>query len=235
MKDSMKRLILRSLVAGAAFAPLALSSCGGDDDKGNSNGDGDGDGDASTGGVSGDGDGDGDTGTGGFAGDGDGDTASGGTGGSTGGSMQGGAGPGGEGGMGGGPSTTVSCDNPPAPSPNVIAETQLATTYPTPMGGTIANGLYYLSEMNIYSPATADENTRARAFLIEDGALIHVKVDNGGPQAVLAGTFTVSGTSLTIEQHCPGVGAGAVSYTATANELWLFDEDEPSIQIYTLQ
>ncbi len=237
----MKKVVWRSIIVSLLASHFALSSCKGDDDDGG-DGDGDGDGDSSSGGMTGDGDGDtpgdgdGDEpgdGDGDAPGDGDGDGAGGSTGGVPG---EGGAPMGGLGGMGGGESPTAgSCDNPPAPSPNVISETQKTGIIDEPAGGTIADGLYYLSEFNIYPSGVADEHVRARLLLIEGNQVTFVNVDDGGEAMVGAGTYTASSTELQFDVTCPATDSVTVQYTATSTELWLFDLSEPNVQIYTRQ
>jgi len=122
-----------------------------------------------------------------------------------------------------------------APSPNTISETQMTTTYPTPMGGSIVDGTYYLSRFEIYPNASADSNTRANRLEIRGGILTSVNRSNNGAAEIKGGTVLASGTTLSVTITCPTAAVAAVMYTAAAGELWLFDPSEPNVQVYSRQ
>src|SRR5690606_34793114 len=108
-------------------------------------------------------------------------------------------------------------------------------TYPTPAGGTIADGTYDLVRFEVYSPATADDHVRARRMVVSGDTIVSIMADDGGEAEIIGGTFTTSGTDLQISLECPAEAAVTLPYTATATELWLFDEDEPNVQVYEKQ
>jgi hypothetical protein len=204
----MHRFVVVSALA-LALAGASLGACG-DDEPSEDQGSGDGD----------DGAGDGDDGAGdGDAGSGDGDASSG----------DGDA----SAGDGDGPSeTAATCDTTTPPSSSEASETQKNETYPTAAGGTISDGVYYLKSFDVYSPAQADEHTRAWLLEIAGDKVASINVSDGGPKQVVAGTFTTSGSTLTLEIDCPGSMSKSLPYTATSNEIWLFDPDEPNLQVY---
>lgn len=122
-----------------------------------------------------------------------------------------------------------------APSPNTISETQMTTAYPTPAGGTVADGTYYLSRFEIYPNATADANTRTNRLELRNGVITSVNRSNAGAVEIRGGSYVTSGTMLAFSITCPTAGTIALPYTATATEVWLFDTTEPNVQVYAKQ
>jgi hypothetical protein len=98
----------------------------------------------------------------------------------------------------------------------------------------VQDGLYYLSSFEVYAPASADDHVRARLLEISDGKIAALNVDDGGIPELNAGTFTVSGSEMTITTACPGVSTTSIAYTATATSITFYDE-EPNAQVYTKQ
>jgi hypothetical protein len=122
-----------------------------------------------------------------------------------------------------------------APSPNTITETQMTAAYPTPAGGTITDGVYYLSRFEIYPDGTAGGNTRANRIDILGNELRSTNVTDGAAPVVLGAAFVANGSELSLSVSCPSTQSATVPFTATATELWIFDPSEPNIQVYTKQ
>ncbi len=134
---------------------------------------------------------------------------------------------------GGGDDGTV--DDPCEPgsqSPTTVSETQRSGTYPTPAGGTPTDGVYDLARFEVYSPATADGHVRARRMVVSGDTVSIVQVDDGAAPEQIGGTFTVSGTNLVVTLACPQVTEVSVPFSATSDEIWLFDPSEPNLQVY---
>ena len=69
-----------------------------------------------------------------------------------------------------------------------------------------------------------------------DSAVVTVSTDyTGAAPEIIGAQLTTSGTDLLLEVACPTVTQGAVPYTATADELWLFDPSEPNLKVYLRQ
>ncbi len=210
----MRRFAVVSVLA-TMVAGVGLVACGDDEanDSGQMNG---GDGDATGDGDDGDAVGDGDQGGDGDDSGGDGDTS------------------GGDGDDQ--PAANAgTCETSTQPNMNAVDETQKNETYPTPMGGTIQDGVYFLTSFNVYSPAQADDHSRAWLIEIAGNKIATVNVSDNDPRRLPAGTFTTSGSTLTLQLTCPGAMSKSLPYTATANEIRLFDTDEPNMQVYTKQ
>jgi hypothetical protein len=127
------------------------------------------------------------------------------------------------------------CLTSATPSPNTISETQRDSEYPEPQGGPLIDGLYYLSNFDVYSPAVADEHTRARALEVVDGRVASLNVDDGSSLQVSAGTIVANGTEIDFSIDCPEAAQVTIPYTQTPDQIWLFDPTEPNVQVYTRQ
>lgn len=121
------------------------------------------------------------------------------------------------------------------PSTTAVTESQGAGDYPSPTGGAIADGTYDLVAFEIYAPASPDGNVRARRLVVDGDTIVMINVDNGVADAIRGGTFSTSGAELSVSFSCPESFAHTLGYTATATELWLFDDSEPNVQKYQLQ
>jgi len=117
----------------------------------------------------------------------------------------------------------------------VILESQLDTSYPTPAGGTLVDGAWDLVRFEVYSPATADDHTRAERLIISGDTLISIRSDNQDPDQIIGSTFVVNGTNLDFTVICPSSGSISVPFTATDTELWLFDPQQSDVKIYAKQ
>jgi hypothetical protein len=104
-------------------------------------------------------------------------------------------------------------------------------TYPTPAGGTIAEGTYDLKEFQIWPPGSVDPYKRQETWKFVAGKF-EVDSKNGeGKVTIASGTYSTAGAELTIVATCPGSMTLKVPYTATATSLWTFDTNE--IHVYT--
>ncbi len=106
-------------------------------------------------------------------------------------------------------------------------------TMPSPQGGTIVDGTYFLTRFEIYPPGSVDAYKRRHALKFENGKVESVTSRDGSPEQRNSGTFTTSGTNLVMTVDCPGAGSVTKGYTATATEFWMFESDE--IHVYTKQ
>ncbi len=109
---------------------------------------------------------------------------------------------------------------------------QMASTAPTPTGGTIADGTYVLTSGTLYTGAGGATGplglTLKQTWHFAGTAYSHVSYDNssmtetrqGGTYMVIAGTF-----DLHLLQSCPDADVQADQYTATTTTLTLYSTD----------
>lgn len=141
-------------------------------------------------------------GSGGFAGSG---------GASSGGATSGGATSGGAAGSGGQACNSVALLGSP------VAETAGAGAPPTAQGGTLVDGTYVLTKLEIYGAAPGS-GTRQITFAAAGGKVqVAVKSASGVDRSNFDVTF--NGSALTSKETCPGSNEYTYAYTATANEL----------------
>jgi hypothetical protein len=92
-----------------------------------------------------------------------------------------------------------------------------------------------MAEFRVYSPGTADANTREERLIVDNGTIVSIRSNNDGPAEIIGSTFTVNGTNLDFTVECPSSTSVQIPFTATDTELWLFDPSEPNLKVYVLQ
>lgn len=199
---------MKTMFALLFVSVACVSGCGSDDDGGGSGGAGTGG--AGTGATSGSGGaaGAGATSSGGTAGAGA--TGSGGTAGSSGSSGASGS---------GGATACNSLTNGGA----FIPETAGVGTFPTPAGGSTADGIYELTKFEIFPPGSVDPHKRKQTIKLAGNQVEFVNHQEGEAEERGAGTFATSGTELSVNFTCPGAQSLKLGYTATASTLVLFE------------
>jgi hypothetical protein len=107
----------------------------------------------------------------------------------------------------------------------VVANFQVATNPPAPLGGTIVDGTYHLSQSLTYTgPGGAAGPT---ATTIQDTLVItnaasgiatveEVSSSDGAPDGRTSFRFTPAGTTATAAITCPSLNSVSFGYTATA-------------------
>jgi hypothetical protein len=129
-------------------------------------------------------------------------------------------------------------DGGPAPcntvanTASVVAQQNVASAAPTPAGGaTIADGTYYVTAWTVYTGAGGASgptgSTTQFTNVLKSGTYQFVEFISGSNPSSLVqnGTFSTSGSSITIQGTCPS-GLGTSPYTA-------FDNDGTNVTIYT--
>jgi len=104
-----------------------------------------------------------------------------------------------------------------------VPETAGAGAFPTPAGGTIADGTYQLTGFYIYPPGSIDAYRRRETLVISGGSVQSARQTDSGAIERNTGTFTTSGTNLVFSVTCPGAATVTLPYTASATTLRIFD------------
>lgn len=130
-----------------------------------------------------------------------------------------------------------------ANSGSVVTETYVAEQLPVPLGGAIAAGVYALTGAFVYTGVGGSSgptgNQYQETVSFDGSAFADVAaagiVDAGtlGSNALASGTYTQSGTQLTLTTTCPSGAIRTVPYTSTGNTIRLYAAQ--SERVYTLQ
>jgi hypothetical protein len=120
------------------------------------------------------------------------------------------------------------CNNLANTAPSVQEE-NVSTAPPTPKGGTIPDGKYFLTAAKVYTgPGGASGPTAVTDQLtdvVSAGTFQYVEAVTGGTGSggVYSGTIATSGTTLTLTFTCGGTGKSAYS---------TFDSDGTTVTVY---
>jgi len=93
---------------------------------------------------------------------------------------------------------------------------------PVAHGGSIAPGLYFLTEYNVYANSTAPQVTFRWTLLVATSDIQSVFDIESSPTSRESFSFATSGTTLAYEITCPPASKESFEYTATATELRLY-------------
>lgn len=107
---------------------------------------------------------------------------------------------------------------------------------PAAAGGTIVDGTYHLTGWEIYPPGSVDAYLRKQTWVIANGTLRSVSQNDSDPERRNGGTFTTSGTTMTLNVSCPQTGTISTEYTATPTSISFLQMDAVDgneIHIYT--
>ncbi len=141
--------------------------------------------------------------------------AGGGVGGTAGGAGAGAAGSGGAGGNGG----AQACNSLTNSAP-VVNKDHDAGAPPTMTGGTVVEGTYYLTKMVQYNGENG--NTAHQETFVFSGGTFQAATLGGR----FSGTYSTSGTNLTLHVTCPAAQTVVMPYTATATQIVSINSDD---------
>jgi hypothetical protein len=107
---------------------------------------------------------------------------------------------------------------------------------PAMTGGTIENGTYFLTAMELYNGRTTS-NDHQETWVVANGVLQAASKSGTSPLVNSTGTLVTSGNQLTINVSCPGTASvTGNSYTATPTQFRVIFFDGPDdVRTYTKQ
>ncbi len=115
-------------------------------------------------------------------------------------------------------------------SPFTVDITQTTVTPPTPQGGSIANGTYYLETINDYGSISGTLAFGARVTVALQGTDFEFVLDLSNVTSRGSETLTTNGTNYNASESCPTVTTvGSGTYTATPSELRLYENADGGV------
>jgi hypothetical protein len=103
------------------------------------------------------------------------------------------------------------------------------------MGGPLAGGTYVLTSFVEYNGNT-NSSTHKETFVFANGTVKHAGSENGAADTFLAGTYTTSGTLLTLNLTCPSAMTVPLQYTATPTTFeFIAPNNSSQLQTYAKQ
>lgn len=103
---------------------------------------------------------------------------------------------------------------------------------PTLSGGELLDGTYVLTAWDQYA-GSSNGSVHQETFVFAEGSWKHIGTKDGAV-IVRAGTFSTSGSTLTLNAECPQTGSLVVQYTATPTSFAFTPPDDADrVQSYT--
>jgi hypothetical protein len=141
-----------------------------------------------------------------------------------------------------GPICNALC-NAAAPVVNAVGVVGVA---PTPTGGTILDGTYYLTAETQYEDADSGADggvlsTNQQTIIISttDGITTWqvIQSSNGGPNETITISAVAEGSQVYLTSSCPAVLQKAGGYSASGSQLFFYDQGAGSVdeKVYTKQ
>lgn len=106
-----------------------------------------------------------------------------------------------------------------------VPETAGVGAYPTPAGGSLADGTYVLTKFEIYPPGSIDAYKRKQTLVVAGGKIDFVSQTDADPEVRFGGDVTVTGTKLVLAVKCPATTSLEKPFSATATEIKIWDTD----------
>jgi len=110
-----------------------------------------------------------------------------------------------------------------------VNETRRAGEAPAPQGGTVVDGTYALTAIDVYSPASADSDLYSATLRIAGGR--YELVQSGGLRE--EGAIATIAVVLKLSPSCPARAPLSKPYTATATTLSLVAVGDSRVETFT--
>jgi hypothetical protein len=119
-----------------------------------------------------------------------------------------------------------------APPATGVSEQKQSGSAPAPAGGTVVDGTYVLTKVDIYSASINPAVRKARIRYTGNKYEQVVVRPESEPYSV-SGTFTVSGTTFSYTEGCPAYGGSPMTYEYTATPTEFKLHTTTSVATYT--
>jgi hypothetical protein len=120
------------------------------------------------------------------------------------------------------PAEAATVCNMLANSAAVITYSQVSQNPPTPQGGTMVDGTYFMTAANIYTGPNGPSGPSGMAQTTIQVTAGTIQIVETGQPPTQTVTLATSGTSFTATQTCPGSKVTQGSYTATPATILIF-------------
>jgi hypothetical protein len=124
---------------------------------------------------------------------------------------------------------TGACNNLVNDAPTV-SYTALASPAPTPAGGEISDGTYYLAAVTVFFGINGSkmpvQSTAQMVMTIQGNTMQTVAVVDGQEKAFTT-TFSISGSTLTMNVTCPVPNISTHLFTARPTDLRIYETQGP--------
>jgi hypothetical protein len=107
---------------------------------------------------------------------------------------------------------------------------------PTPVGGTVADGMYLLTQSTDYSVGDAlVGQPTAGAMIVANGSIQSVSKDAKGGMVRVNASYSIVGASLEQTGTCGFADSFSQGFTATSNTITLIQASPPFVNAFTRQ
>ena len=124
--------------------------------------------------------------------------------------------------------------NAPTECGPVVAVVPTIQAAPTPTGGTIVPGLYFLTAVNWYTSAVPDASAGTiQETLLLTSNMVGVRAFSDGYEAPPAGgSYAATGTSVTWMYSCPSASQQVQAYSATSTTFTVYEQPSGTSDVY---
>lgn len=123
---------------------------------------------------------------------------------------------------------------------SIVSEQQVAAAAPTPMGGSVATGIYHLTSLSLFtgtggvSGATGrqrQQTLRVVATSATNATMEVVDREGTGQERRSSGLVVLNGSALSLTRTCPSADASTLAFTFSNDTLDVIEQDGTAIKV----